>query len=65
MSCKLTDKNMEALTTGEKDADLGLALPGSSGMQTADKSSVKDELPSLPLVQGELKTLKRTYLLHT
>jgi hypothetical protein len=65
MSCKLTDKNMEALTTGEKDADLGLALPGSSGMQAEDKSGVKAELPSLPIVQCELKTLKRTYLLRT
>ena len=64
MSCKLTDKNMEALTAGEKDADLGLALPGSSG-QKADKPDVKQELPSLPPVQEELKTLKRTYLLYT
>ena len=64
MSCKLTDKNLEVLTSGEKDADLGLALPGSSGMETMN-SCVKDEMPSLPLVQAELKTLKRTYLLHT
>ena len=64
MPCKLTDKNLEALTPGEKDSDLGLALPGSSGMETG-KSCVKDEMPSLPLVQAELETPKRTYLLHT
>ena len=65
MNIKLTDKNMEALTAGEIDADLGLALPGSSGMDKPAGSGVKEELPSLPLIQAELKTLKRTYLLHT
>jgi hypothetical protein len=65
MTCKPTDKNMESLS-GDVDADLGLALPGSSGMdKPAGKSGVKEELPSLAVIQAELKTHKRTYLLHT
>ena len=42
-----------------------------TGLKWADvvvedlKGEVKDEMPSLPLVHSELKTLERTYLLHT
>ena len=58
MSCKLNDKNMvEAVTT--------LDMPGPSGAQTGDKSTVKQELPSLAAVQEDFKTLKITYLLYT
>jgi len=63
MMCKLTDKNMESLS-GDVDADLGLALPGSSGTSAA-KSGVKEEMPSLPIIQAEIKAGKRTYMLHT
>jgi len=63
MTCKLTDQNMKSLN-GDVDADLGLALPGSSG-KPEGKSGVKEELPSLAVIQTELKTHKRTYLLHT
>ena len=64
MSCSLTDKNLEALTKGDKDAVDMLTQSGSSSLG-ASKDAVKDEMPSLPLVHSELKTLKRTYLLHT
>ena len=58
MTCKLNDKNMQ-------DAVTTLALPGPSDMQTGDKSTVKQELPSLAAVQEDFKTLKITYLLYT
>ena len=64
MSCSLTDKNLEALTGGDKDAVEMLTKGGSSGLGE-QKDAVKDEMPSLPLVHSELKTLKRTYLLRT
>ena len=64
MSCSLTDKNLEALTGGDKDAVDVLTKNGSEGLGPS-KEAVKDEMPSLPLVHSELKTLKRTYLLHT
>ena len=64
MSCSLTDKNLEALTGGDKDAVDVLTKIGSQGLG-ASKDAVKDEMPSLPLLHSELKTLKRTYLLHT
>ena len=63
MSTKLTDKNLLALESGAKDADLGLALPSMLGLEgAAASSSVKEEVPSLPLVQEQLKTLKIAYL---
>ena len=64
MSCSLTDKNLEALTGGDKDAVDVLTKIGCEGLG-ASKDAVKDEMPSLPLLHSELKTLKRTYLLHT
>jgi hypothetical protein len=64
MSCSLTDKNLEALTGGDKDAVEMLTKSGSSGLG-ASKDAVKDEMPSLPQIHSELKLLKRTYLLHT
>ena len=64
MSCNLTDKNLKALTKGDKDAVEILTKSESSCLE-ASKGAVKDEMPSLPLVHSELKTLKRTYLLHT
>ena len=64
MTCKLTDQKLKSLTAGDVDADLGIALPGSSG-KPEGKSGVKEELPSLAVIQTELKTHKRTYLLHT
>ena len=66
MNTKITDKNLMALCAGEKDADLGLALPSMLGLdKPAASSGVKEELPSLSLVQEQLKALKRSYLLHT
>jgi hypothetical protein len=64
MSCSLTDKNLEALTGGDKDAVEMLTKSGSPGLG-ASKDAVKDEMPSLPQIHSELKTLKRTYLSHT
>ena len=63
MSTKLTDKNMQALESGAKDADLGLACPSMLGIEgAAGSSSVKEEVPSLPILQELLKTLKIAYL---
>jgi len=66
MHTKITEKNMNALAAGAKDDDLGLALPSAFGVSDSNPaggSGVKAELPSLPLVQEQLKAIKRAYLL--
>lgn len=66
MNTKITDKNLKELDTGEKDAELGITLPSALGVDdqsSAGGHAVKEEVPSLPLLKEQMKTIKKAYLL--